>query len=113
MLDHSDRSLVSMALQAEQQAFGELVRRYQTSVFNVCYRIMGERQEAEDMTQETFLRAHDRLNTYDPERPFGPWIRRVGANFCLNTTEHYKKTLVSKLLTLLAQVMCLTTLLFM
>jgi RNA polymerase sigma-70 factor (ECF subfamily) len=94
MLDHSDRSLVSMALQADHQAFGELVRRYQTSVFNVCYRIMGERQEAEDMTQETFLRAHDRLGTYDPDRPFGPWIRRVGANLCLNTIKRRQLTML-------------------
>ncbi|TFH38169.1 MAG: sigma-70 family RNA polymerase sigma factor [Anaerolineales bacterium] len=84
MQAYSDRGLVQMAIHGEQQAFGELVRRYQTSVFNVCYHIMGERQEAEDMTQETFLRAHDRLRTYDPYRPFGPWIRRVGANLCLN-----------------------------
>jgi RNA polymerase sigma-70 factor (ECF subfamily) len=83
-----------MALQADHQAFGELVRRYQTSVFNVCYRIMGERQEAEDMTQETFLRAHDRLGTYDPDRPFGPWIRRVGANLCLNTIKRRQLTML-------------------
>lgn len=83
-----------MALQADHQAFGELVRRYQTSVFNVCYRIMGERLEAEDMTQETFLRAHDRLGTYDPDRPFGPWIRRVGANLCLNTIKRRQLTML-------------------
>ena len=83
-----------MALQAEYQAFGELVRRYQTSVFNVCYRIMGERQEAEDMTQETFLRAHERLSTYDMDRPFGPWIRRVGANLCLNTLKRRRLTIL-------------------
>jgi RNA polymerase sigma-70 factor (ECF subfamily) len=83
-----------MALQAEYQAFGELVRRYQTSVFNVCYRIMGERQEAEDMTQETFMRAHERLSTYDSDRPFGPWIRRVGANLCLNTIKRRQLTML-------------------
>jgi RNA polymerase sigma-70 factor (ECF subfamily) len=90
MQEHSDRSLVEMALHGEHQAFGELVRRYQRSVFNVCYRIAGERQEAEDMTQETFLRAHDRLSTYDPDRPFGPWIRRVGANLCLNSIKRQR-----------------------
>jgi len=83
-----------MALQADHQAFGELVRRYQTPVFNVCYRIMGERLEAEDMTQETFLRAHDRLGTYDADRPFGPWIRRVGANLCLNTIKRRQLTML-------------------
>jgi RNA polymerase sigma-70 factor (ECF subfamily) len=79
-----------MTLRGEQQAFGELVRRYQASVFNVCYRIMGERREAEDMTQESFLRAHKHLRTYDPSRPFGPWIRRVGANLCLNEIKRRK-----------------------
>ncbi len=68
----------------EDGAFGELVRRYQTSVYNVCYRLLGERGEAEDLTQEAFLRAYLRLNSFDVERPFGPWMRRVAANLCLN-----------------------------
>jgi RNA polymerase sigma-70 factor (ECF subfamily) len=85
MHEQSDRRLVQQASSGEHQAFDELIRRYQSSVFNVCHRILGERQEAEDMTQETFLRAHERLRTYDPDRPFGPWIRRVGANLCLNS----------------------------
>jgi RNA polymerase sigma-70 factor (ECF subfamily) len=85
MQEQPDRSLAQRALRGEHQAYGELVKRYQRTVFNVCYRIMGERREAEDMTQEAFLRAYDRLRTYDPARPFGPWIRRVGANLCLNS----------------------------
>src|SRR3990170_6788084 len=80
----SDRDLAVHAQRGDAQAFGELVRRYQTSVFNVCYRMMGTRQEAEDMSQEAFIRAYARLATYDAARPFGPWIRRVAANFCLN-----------------------------
>jgi RNA polymerase sigma-70 factor (ECF subfamily) len=74
------------------QAFGELVTRYQTSVFNVCYRILHERGDAEDMSQETFLRAHARVHSFDVERPFGPWIRRVAANVCLNHLESQKVT---------------------
>jgi RNA polymerase sigma-70 factor (ECF subfamily) len=46
--------------------------------------MMGNRQEAEDMSQESFLRGFDRLATFDPARPFGPWIRRVATNYCLN-----------------------------
>ncbi len=65
-------------------AFGELVRHYQDSVFNVCFRLLGERREAEDLTQEAFLRAFRRLHTFDTEQPFGPWIRRVATNLCLN-----------------------------
>ncbi len=68
----------------EVQAFGELVRRYQTLVFSVCYRLLAERREAEDLAQETFIRAYERLGSFDAERPFGPWICRVATNLCIN-----------------------------
>ena len=88
----SDRDLIQRVRRGGDagQAFGELVRRYQTSVFNVCYRILHERSGAEDMAQESFVRAHERLNTFDEERPFGPWIRRVAANMCLNQLSSQK-----------------------
>ena len=84
MNDPSDRDLILRARRGETEAFGELVRRTQTAVFNVCYRLTGERREAEDMAQETFIRAYERLGTFDLERPFLPWVRRVAANLCLN-----------------------------
>jgi RNA polymerase sigma-70 factor (ECF subfamily) len=84
-----DRALVEQTRRGEVDAYGELVRRYQTSVFNVCYRLLGERQDAEDLAQDAFLRAYQRLGTYDVERPFGPWIRKVAANLCLNTLQRH------------------------
>jgi RNA polymerase sigma-70 factor (ECF subfamily) len=90
----SDRDLIQRARRGGDagQAYGELVTRYQTSVFNVCYRILHERTDAEDLAQESFLRAHERLNTFDEERPFGPWIRRIAANMCLNHLSSQKFT---------------------
>jgi RNA polymerase sigma-70 factor (ECF subfamily) len=79
-----DADLAQRARRGEAEAYGELVRRHQQPVFNVCYRLLGHRQEAEDAAQEAFLRAYDRLATFDPGRPFGPWMRRVAANLCLN-----------------------------
>ena len=92
MTASSDRDLIVRARRgaAAGDAFGELVARYQTSVFNVCYRLLHERGEAEDLAQETFMRAYDRLRTFDLEREFGPWIRRVAANLCLNHLESRK-----------------------
>ncbi len=84
MDESPDRDLILRARRGEPAAFGELVRRYQTTVFNVCYRLVSERREAEDMTQETFIRAYARLEIFDLERPFAPWIRRVAANLCFN-----------------------------
>lgn len=88
----SDRDLILNARRGDAGAFGELVTRHQTSVFNVCYRILHERGEAEDMAQESFIRAHGKLDSFDVERPFGPWIRRVAANVCLNHLESQKVT---------------------
>ncbi|MBF8255502.1 MAG: RNA polymerase ECF-type sigma factor [Anaerolineales bacterium] len=82
----SDRLLVQRTRGGDVNAFGELVQRYQTSVFSVCYRLLGD-AEAEDLAQEAFLRAFRRLASFDVERPFGPWMRRVAANLCLNTLQ--------------------------
>ena len=68
-------------------AYGELVRRYQTAVFNVAYRLLGRRVEAEDAAQEAFLRAYRALGRFDVARPFAPWIKRITTNLCLNWLE--------------------------
>ena len=88
----TDRDLILRARRGDAEAYGELVKCYQTSVFNVCYRILHERGEAEDLAQETFMRAYGRLNTFDIEREFGPWIRRVAANLCLNYLESQRNS---------------------
>lgn len=84
MTESPDRDLIVRARRGDRDAFGELVRSTQNAVFNVCYRLLGERREAEDLAQETFIRAWDKLHTFDPQRPFLPWVRRVAANLCLN-----------------------------
>lgn len=95
MTTPTDRDLILRARRGDaegREVFGELVTCYQTSVFNVCYRVLHERGEAEDLAQEVFIRAYDRTHTFDIEREFGPWIRRVAANLCLNHLEGQKVT---------------------
>lgn len=87
MDEASDRLLVQRTRGGDVNAFGELVQRYQTSVYNVCYRLLRDPAEAEDLAQEAFLRAFRRLSTFDAQRPFGPWMRRVAANLCLNALQ--------------------------
>ncbi|MCC6259451.1 MAG: sigma-70 family RNA polymerase sigma factor [Anaerolineales bacterium] len=86
----TDRDLILRARRGENTAYSELVTRYQTSVFNVCYRILHNYFDAEDLAQETFIRALDRLHTFDLEREFSPWVRRIAANLCLNHLEAQK-----------------------
>ena len=84
MPEYSECDLIIQALNGEVEAYGKLVQENQQSVFNVCYRMLGERGEAEDLTQDIFMRAHKNLGTFDTDRPFGPWIRRIATNLCLN-----------------------------
>jgi RNA polymerase sigma-70 factor (ECF subfamily) len=79
----TDCQLVAQAIGGRPDAYGELVRRYQTVVYNIAYRLVGERQDALDAAQETFVRAYSALHTFDQERPFGPWIGRVATNVAL------------------------------
>ena len=94
-IESTDRDLALRAKAGDPIAFGALVERHQVSVFHVCYRLLGERRGAEDLAQETFIRAYQRLNTFDPALPFGPWVRRVAANVCLNALDRKRPVLFS------------------
>jgi RNA polymerase sigma-70 factor, ECF subfamily len=84
MATNPDSDLAQRAQRGDIDAYGELVRRYQRSVFGTCYRLLGERREAEDLAQEAFLHAYQRMHLFDSQRSFGPWMRRVATNLCLN-----------------------------
>ncbi len=60
----------------------ELVERYRGQVFGLCFRMLGHRQDAEDMAQETFVRVLRSLATWDPDRDFEPWLLAIAANRC-------------------------------
>lgn len=89
MADSGAKELISRILEGDLEAYGALVQEHQRAVYNVCLRVLGNRQEAEDLAQEAFLRAHRQLTKFDPERPFGPWMRTLAANLCYN---HLKKS---------------------
>jgi RNA polymerase sigma factor (sigma-70 family) len=80
----ADRQLVTLALRGRPDAYGELVRRHQSAVYNAAYRLVGDRQEALDLAQDTFVRGYSALGSFDTERPFGPWICRIAVNTALN-----------------------------
>lgn len=72
------------AIQGDDEAFGKLVEAYQTAVYNLCYRMLGDAYEAEDAAQETFLRAYGALKRYDSSRPFSTWLLSIAAHFCID-----------------------------
>lgn len=75
---------VRSALEGDQDAFAELVYTYQDSVYNLCYRMLSERTEAEDAAQEAFLKAYLNLQRYDPSRSFKTWLLSIASNHCID-----------------------------
>jgi RNA polymerase sigma-70 factor (ECF subfamily) len=77
-----DRALVEALLSGDPHAPRLLVERFQGVVFALCYRMMGHRHDAEDVAQETFLRALRGIAGFDPGRPIQPWLLGIAANRC-------------------------------
>jgi RNA polymerase sigma-70 factor (ECF subfamily) len=77
-----DRALVEALRSGDPQAPRLLVERYQGVVFGLCYRMLGHRQDAEDVLQETFVRALRGLPGFESERPLRPWLLGIAANRC-------------------------------
>jgi RNA polymerase sigma-70 factor (ECF subfamily) len=79
-----ERALVARTLAGDDDAFAALVRIHQATVYNIAYRLVGQRETAQDLAQETFLRAFKALDTFDLNRPFGPWLYRIATNLSIN-----------------------------
>jgi RNA polymerase sigma-70 factor (ECF subfamily) len=90
--DEQDRALVGRYLEGERDAAGGLVDRYQKRLFNVALRMLGNAQDAEDVTQTVFLNAFVKLRTYDPRYRFFSWIYRMTVNEALNALKRRKRT---------------------
>lgn len=86
---------VAMAQHGDAEAFAQLVESYQTPVYNLCYRMLGEAGEAEDAAQEAFLRAYRNINRYDDERPFATWLLSIAAHYCIDQIRKRRMTVVS------------------
>jgi RNA polymerase sigma factor (sigma-70 family) len=77
-----DAALVRRCLKGRADAMRELVERFQAEVFGLCVRLLTHRQDAEDVTQETFLRVFRSLRGWDAARPLRPWILGIAVNRC-------------------------------
>lgn len=86
---------VERALQGDQDAFAELVYTFQDAVYNLCYRILYDRVEAEDAAQEAFLRAYLNLSRYDPGRSFKTWLLTIASNYSIDRLRRRRMRLVS------------------
>ena len=90
-----ETALVAQAQQGSEEAFTQLVEAYQSHVYNLCYRMLGEAQAAEDASQETFLRAFQHLHRYDHARPFATWLLSIAAHYCIDRLRRRKFSFLS------------------
>ena len=80
----SDATLVELILSGEQELFSSLVERYKDAVQNLAYRMLGNVTEAEDITQETFVRAYTQLSTYKAMHKFSTWLLSIASHLSID-----------------------------
>ena len=87
--------MLDQVQKGSQEAFTQLVEIYQRPVYNLCYRMLGDANEAEDAAQETFLKVYRNIKHYDQERPFSTWLLSIAAHHCIDQLRKRRMNVVS------------------
>ncbi len=82
--EQDDAGVVSAFLAGEERAFQELVERYQTRLLNFIYRTIGDREKAEDLVQEVFIRVYRHIHRFDRTKKFSTWAYTIASNLAKN-----------------------------
>lgn len=91
----NDREIIKKYLSGDEAAFSELVKKYLQPVYSFVFRFVLDRDTAEDLTQETFLKAWKNLKRYDPERNFRTWLFAIAKNTVFDYFKKKKEILFS------------------
>src|SRR6266700_7123988 len=82
--ESDDSAVVTAFLGGEERAFSELVERYQTRLLNFIYRTIGDREKAEDLVQEVFIRVYRHIHRFDRTKKFSTWVYTIASNLAKN-----------------------------
>lgn len=94
-MNNEEQIWLEEARRGDKEAFGRLVEAYQIPVYNLAYRMLSNRGEAEEAAQEVFIRAYTKLDTYDPSRKFSTWILSITSNYCIDLIRKRRALLLS------------------
>jgi len=90
-MDCNDVGLVAKARTGDRDAFRVLVERHSRSLFRLAFRMTGNQQDAEDVVQDSFLRAYKQLDRFDERASFGTWVYRIAVNCSLDLVRSRKR----------------------
>lgn len=90
-VEYPDRLLIARLRRNDAAAFELLVKTHQDRVFDFCVRMLGDREEAFDLTQEIFLSVHQHLDQFRQDARLSTWIFRISRNHCLNRLKYLKR----------------------
>jgi RNA polymerase sigma factor (sigma-70 family) len=88
------KEIIELSKAGNSKAQYQLYKLYSKAMYNICYRIMNNTEEAEDMLQESFTEAFLKLDTFRYESAFGVWLKRIVVNKCINSLKRKKAELV-------------------
>ncbi len=91
----SEQTLIIEARAGDETAWEGLVRAHQEPIFRLAYLLLGDADEAADVAQETFIRAHRALAGFDAARPLRPWLLRIAANLARNRRRSLRRSLAA------------------
>lgn len=83
-MDAIVKERIKEVLKGDQEAFGEIVELFKDKVFQICYRMLGNRHEAEDIAQEAFVRAYVNIHSFNLNKKFSTWLYRIATNLCID-----------------------------
>lgn len=92
---NEEKTWAFQAQQGNDEAFTRLVEQYQNPVYNLCYRMLGEPEVAEDAAQESFLRAYRNIGRFDAQRSFATWLLSIAAHYCIDKLRRRKFGFIS------------------
>lgn len=86
-----DNECVREVLAGNKEAYGFLIEKYKDKIYTLLMRMIHDAQDAQDLTQECFIKAYQYLCSFDPERKFSSWLFRIAVNLCLNALQARQK----------------------
>lgn len=92
-MDQKEKRLIKKVKKGDHQAFADLVDCYKNSVYSICLRMVGNREEAEDISQEAFIRAYNNISKFDSDRKFSTWLFRIATNLSIDSLRRKKPSI--------------------